>query len=703
MSAAVNVIRDETFDLAFRFATETNEHIFLTGKAGTGKTTFLKYLINHSSKNVVVAAPTGVAAINAGGVTLHSLFQLPFHPFLPNPASRDELLARLKYSKNRLDTLQKMDMLVIDEVSMVRCDVIDAIDEILKSVRKNHTELFGGVQVLFIGDLYQLPPVAVRHEWDILSEYYQSPFFFDAHCLKKEMPVFIELTTVFRQSDSVFIQLLNNIRNNMMDEDSFEMLNDRYSADFRPDIEEGYITLTSHNAQADAINERELNRLFGEEFTYEASVEGDFPENSFPAEKSIRLKRGAQVMFLKNDVMGRYFNGKIGVIDYLSDDEIKVNAGGELISVERETWENIRYELDSKEGKLKQEVMGAFTQFPLRLAWATTIHKSQGLTFDKIMIDAAKAFAGGQVYVALSRCTSLEGIVLLSRIPPRAIACNAHVVEMHQRFSNRNLPDRFEAARAAFLQKLFSDIFSFERLEDPLRKLNSNIFRFHAALSGNAVQWADDLAARIQYDSEVGNKFLGEISRLLSGNERIESNHNLQKRITQAAVHFDRRLYDSMQMTLSPAIETESKEVAKEINTSLMQVFNILQDVYHSIQYCFNDFVLQDFLKHKFDYKPAAKRINIYAAAKEETDTSGGTKGELLKRLKAWRNEICNKYNLPVYMVANQASLSMIASRLPATDNELAEIKGFGKVKVKKYGADILSIVQEFCEENNMR
>ncbi|MCO6496873.1 MAG: AAA family ATPase [Chitinophagaceae bacterium] len=700
MPSPDSIIRDETFDLAFRFATETNEHIFLTGKAGTGKTTFLKYLIKNSSKNIVVAAPTGVAAINAGGVTLHSLFQLPLHPFLPNPVSRNELLARLRYSKNRLDTIQKMDMLVIDEVSMVRGDVIDAIDEILRSVRKNHNELFGGVQVLFIGDLFQLPPVAVRHEWGVLSDYYNSPFFFDAYCLREAMPVFIELSNVYRQSDRGFIELLNKIRNNAMDEESFEMLNERYHPNFKPAIEEGYITLTSHNAQADAINERELNRLFGEEFSFDAEVDGDFPENSFPAESRIRLKRGAQVMFLKNDTMGRYFNGKIGVVDFLSDDEIVVKADGELIEVTRDTWENIRYELDKKEGKLKQEVMGSFTQFPLRLAWATTIHKSQGLTFDKVMIDAARAFAGGQVYVALSRCTALEGIVLLSKIPPKAIACNAHVVEMHQRFSGNNLHDRFEGARTAFLMSIFSDIFSFEKVQEALRKLNTSVFRYMSALSGEPAQWSNDLAERIVYDSETGNKFLQQINFFLSDNGRVETNAPLQKRITQAAIHFDKRIFDAIQMVASPSLETESKEVAKEINTQLAELYNTLQDVYNSIQYCFNDFVLQDYLRHKFDFKIPAKRINIYASSRSVTYSADD---ELVKRLKVWRNGICNKYNLPVYMVANQESLTMIADRKPATDDELREIKGFGKVKVQKYGREILAIVQEYLEENNLR
>lgn len=701
MAAADKIDVNETFELAYRFVTETNENIFLTGKAGTGKTTFLKYLKNHCNKNIVVAAPTGVAAINAGGVTLHSLFQLPFHPFLPNPGSRVELRSRLKYSRNRLETIEKMDLLVIDEISMVRCDVIDAIDEILRSVRRNRNELFGGVQVLFIGDLYQLPPVAKRDEWELLSEYYASPFFFDAQSLRRELPVFIELSKIYRQSDLVFINMLNRIRNNAMDEETFELLNQRFHPGFRPESETGFITLTSHNAQADAINQRELSKLITAPYSFKAEIEGDFPENNYPVDEVVQLKKGAQVMFIKNDVHGRYFNGKIGTVYSLSEDEIMVNADGELIEVGQETWDNTRYELDRKEGKLKQEILGTFTQYPLRLAWATTIHKSQGLTFDNVMIDAAKAFAGGQVYVALSRCRSLQGIVLMSQIPPQAITCNPHVVAIHNHFSGNVLAVRFQSARAAFIQKVLSDIFSFDKVREECMHLKGLIDSNIDKLNEGAVRWSNDLFEKISGDAEIGKKFLIQVSRLLSEENVIEKNQPLQKRITAAAIHFDKLLHETLQLVERPKMESEHTEPAKKISSSLIELHTLLSDVYDSLQYCMSDFVLQDYLKHKFDYKPQVKRINIYASAGDEAN--GADHEDLLKQLKHWRNDVCNKYDLPVYLVANQQTLSLVATQLPATESVLKSIKGFGAAKVKRYGEEILTIVREYCEKHGLQ
>ncbi len=447
-----SIERNEVFDLAYRFVTETSENIFLTGKAGTGKTTFLKYLNENCSKNIIVAAPTGVAAINAGGVTLHSLFQLPFHPFLPTAGNKSELLGKMKFNRQRQDLLRKMELLVIDEISMVRCDTMDAIDTILKSVRRKYDIPFGGVQLLCIGDLYQLPPVAQRHEWNILQEYYSSPFFFDSNVIREQMPLLIELTTIYRQKEDSFVNLLNKVRNNNMDADDFKDLHLRYQPDFRPSIEEKYITLTSHNNQADLINSRELNKLLAASVTYEAIVEEDFPVNNYPAEGSLILKTGAQVMFLKNDVISkRYFNGKIGVVKSLKSDEIIVTCDGEDIFVPQETWENSRYTLNRSDGKLEQETLGTFTQFPLRLAWAITIHKSQGLTFEKVMIDAGAAFSSGQVYVALSRCTSLDGIVLLSKIPSAAIYSNENVIKGQQSLTHKgSLAERFAGARQIF-------------------------------------------------------------------------------------------------------------------------------------------------------------------------------------------------------------------------------------------------------------
>ncbi len=345
--------KNETFDLAYRFVTETNENVFLTGKAGTGKTTFLKYLKESCTKTVVIAAPTGVAAINAGGVTLHSLFQLPFQPFLPTTANKNELLAKIRYTGQRQQLLRRMELLIIDEISMVRSDVMDAIDTILKSVRRNHHTPFGGVQLLCIGDLHQLAPVAQREEWAILQEYYASPFFFDSLAIKEQMPLLIELNKIYRQKDDSFVRLLNKVRNNQMDQDDFEDLHVRYVPNFLVPRDEKYITLTSHNKQADEINQAQVEKLFTSSFTYKATIEGEFSEKAYPADAGLMLKEGAQVMFLKNDpILRRYFNGKIGVVKSLEEERVIVDVDGFEIDVPKETWGKFSLHIEQSRWKI---------------------------------------------------------------------------------------------------------------------------------------------------------------------------------------------------------------------------------------------------------------------------------------------------------------------------------------------------------------
>src|ERR1019366_8839875 len=509
--------RNEIFDLCYRFVTETSENIFLTGKAGTGKTTFLKYLQKNCSKNMVVAAPTGVAAINAGGVTLHSLFQLPFHPFLPTKSHKDELLSKIRFNKQRQQLLRKIELLVIDEISMVRCDTMDAIDTILKSVRRRYDLPFGGVQLLCIGDLFQLPPVAQRHEWNILQEYYDSPFFFDSRVIKEDLPLLIELKKIYRQKDDSFVGLLNKVRNNEMSKDDFEDLHQRYLPDFRPSPEEKFITLTSHNNQADIINSRELHKLLSASHKYDAIIKEDFPVNNYPAEGSLVLKLGAQVMFLKNDVIQkRYFNGKIGVIKSLDDEEIVVASDGTNVAVTRETWENTRYVLNRTDGKLEQETLGTFTQFPLRLAWAITIHKSQGLTFEKVMIDAGAAFSSGQVYVALSRCTNLDGIVLLSKISAEAIYCNENVLKGHKSLTHKgSLAERFDGARQIFTQQLLEEIFSFNEISTVVEALPYQINEHKNKLNNEGIEWIENFKNIFLADKKIGLKFINQVSELM--------------------------------------------------------------------------------------------------------------------------------------------------------------------------------------------
>lgn len=414
---------NEIFTLATDIVLNTSQSVFLTGKAGTGKTTFLHHIRQHANKNVIVAAPTGVASINAGGVTLHSLLQLPFEPFIPNLEGKKKLDFHFKLRKSKIEMLRELDLLIIDEVSMLRADMLDAIDHLLKRYRNNQ-QIFGGVQILFIGDMYQLPPVVQQHEWDQLKEYYPSPFFFHAQALQNNMPLYIELKTIYRQSDQVFIDILNRIRNSCTTSTDLQILNQRYDPSFKLTKENRYIVLCTHNYKADKINNDELARLPTKGISFAGKISGDFAENSLPTDFNLLLKVGAQVMFVKNDAgeKRRYYNGKLAVISFLSEKKIIVQfENGHEMELEEETWRNVRYSLNEDSGDIQEEELGAFTQYPIRLAWAITIHKSQGLTFDRVVIDAGQAFAAGQVYVALSRCTSLDGIVLFSRITPDSI------------------------------------------------------------------------------------------------------------------------------------------------------------------------------------------------------------------------------------------------------------------------------------------
>jgi energy-coupling factor transporter ATP-binding protein EcfA2 len=421
---------DPVFQLATDFVNQTSQHIFLTGKAGTGKTTFLKHIRGITYKNCIVAAPTGVAAINAEGVTLHSLFQLPFEPYLPGTEYNNKNYFRI--SRQKLDMLRRLELLIIDEVSMLRADVLDSIDALLRRVRRN-SKPFGGLQMLYIGDLFQLPPVVKEDEWAILSQHYASPFFFHAKAIRQAPPVYLELKKVYRQREQSFVELLNRVRNNAMTQDDLRILNRHYQPMFTAPEGKKYITLTTRNAKADAINNQKLASLTTPAHKFTGKIEGEFPEFSLPTDLQLTLKQGAQIMFIKNDLTDhRYFNGKIGTISRIRNSTIEVLPEGanDEIVLEQEQWKNIRYTLNQETGEIEEEELGAFTQYPIRLAWAITIHKSQGLTFDQAVIDTGDAFAPGQAYVALSRCTSLDGIVLLSRITPGSVQTDEQALNL---------------------------------------------------------------------------------------------------------------------------------------------------------------------------------------------------------------------------------------------------------------------------------
>ncbi|MFH1004792.1 MAG: helix-turn-helix domain-containing protein [Bacteroidota bacterium] len=417
---------NEIFNLAWEVVNHTSCNLFLTGKAGTGKTTFLKYVYEHTNKNAVVVAPTGVAAINASGVTIHSLFQLPLMPFLPEYkinsgnisfVNRYSLFRGIRLSREKIDMLNELELLIIDEVSMVRADLLDMIDESLRHFRNRKNIPFGGVQLLFIGDLYQLPPVIKEEDWGTMKNYYSTPFFFSSKVLENNPMLFLELKEIYRQSEEKFIRILNGIRNNNVQEGDLNELNQRYYAAEKNQIRKG-ITLVTHNYMADRINKEELQKLKTPLYKFPAEVHGTFSETSFPCEAELHLKAEAQVMFIKNDSEKKYVNGTLAVIKSIDEKEILVELSEDkkVFPLEKVKWKNIRYKLNKETGKIKEEEIGRFTQYPVRLAWAVTIHKSQGLTFDRATIDAGKSFAAGQVYVALSRCRTMEGITLLSPV-----------------------------------------------------------------------------------------------------------------------------------------------------------------------------------------------------------------------------------------------------------------------------------------------
>ncbi|HRP02493.1 MAG TPA: AAA family ATPase [Candidatus Kapabacteria bacterium] len=414
--------------------------IYLTGRAGSGKTTFLKYIREITDMKTIVLAPTGVAALNAGGQTIHSFFKIAPSIYLPgdfrlrNKSNYDDEDKRtifdfFAYRKNQRNLFEKMELLIIDEVSMVRCDLLDVVDKILRTFRDNENEVFGGVQTLLIGDAFQLPPIVSKEHWELLGKYYKSPFFFDALAFQQRKPKYIELEKIYRQTDEKFIHLLNKVRINKIEKEDLDILNSRFIPSLTKNENLEYITIATHNRLVDNINNKKLDEIEQEEHYYEAIVNGEFPESIFPTEKHLKLKVGAQVMFIKNDTDKKYYNGKIGKIVGLNEDKLIIElANKSKIELTRHVWDNIKFIWNEKEKKIEEEHVGEFIQFPIKLAWSITVHKCQGLTFDNIIADISSSFVAGQVYVALSRCVSLEGILLKSKIQRSAIKTDPNVV-----------------------------------------------------------------------------------------------------------------------------------------------------------------------------------------------------------------------------------------------------------------------------------
>lgn len=588
------------FQLAMQFVQHTGRHIFLTGKAGTGKTTFLKQVRDATFKKIAIVAPTGVAAINAGGVTIHSFFQIPPGMFLPGVRhewgsseqsiqTTNSLTRNLRFNQSKRTLLQELELLIIDEISMVRADTLDAIDAVLRFVRRQPNKPFGGVQVLFIGDLFQLPPVVNDNDWELLGKYYNSPFFFDAHVIRESYLVLLELRKMYRQSDNHFISLLNAVRNNEAGDEELASLNQHYDPGFLPPNDEFYITLTTHNAKADLINNKALNELPGALVHFNAIIEGEFPEKAFPGEERLSLKPGAQVMFIKNDKgeSRRYYNGKIATVSRIDEEQkiyVRFEENGAELELEHEVWRNIRYNFDKEKDRIEEEELGAFKQYPIRLAWAITIHKSQGLTFKKAIIDAGASFSPGQVYVALSRMTDLEGMVLRSKIHRQSIQTDPRVIAFsQQQVEDEEITRELKIEQELYIQKTLMQAFNLEKVlrlfSEHEQQVSSKIFPDES----NVGEWAVDMISRIEAQKEISEKFIARLTSLFES----ASPENLQMIVerSEAAVnYFSNQLADWKKSIESQVNIYKTKKRVKKYLLILNDLSKILQKKEHLLK-----------------------------------------------------------------------------------------------------------------------
>jgi tRNA uridine 5-carbamoylmethylation protein Kti12 len=703
---------NQQLELAFDFLQYTNQNIFLTGNAGTGKTTFLRNLRMQSPKRMVVVAPTGVAAINAGGVTIHSFFQMSFGPQIPQnpdqPRPEPALAAGIKrFSREKINIMRSLDLLVIDEISMVRADVLDEIDAVLRRY-KNRYQPFGGVQLLMIGDLQQLAPVVKDDEWQILKPYYDTCFFFSSHALKRSRFIGIELKHIFRQSDQQFIDLLNKVRENRMDEATLQQLNQRYIPNFDPEDDEGYIVLTTHNYQSQQINEAKLGKLSTCSHRFKAEVQGEFPEYSYPTDQELELKVGAQVMFVKNDLSAekRFFNGKIGKITGIGDDLIEVFCPGESepIEVEKAEWQNARYTLNETTQEIEEEVIGQFSQFPLKLAWAITIHKSQGLTFEKAIIDARASFAHGQVYVALSRCKTLEGLVLSSSIALHSVKNDTTVIQ----FSNdveRNQPGQaeLEKSRKEYVQFLLAELFDFKPIQRQIHYLQKLCVEHSAQLLGTLKPQLDSMTQPLQTELiEVADKFGNQLRQIISAEANAEENQQLQERIKKASDYFSGKFFSIIEQPFSAAsFDTDNKATRKTFNEAADKLLKEINTKKVCLELCQNGFSIRTYLETKS--KAAIEIPEKGSKGHSSGSTSSFTKyPEFYSLLKKWRDEKADLLNVEIRRVLPQKTLHEIVETLPASRIELKAVKGMGGTRMQQFGKEILELVFAFRHRKGM-
>lgn len=695
-------MQNRELELAQNFVEKTNRNLFLTGKAGTGKTTFLRHLQKNLRKRMIVVAPTGVASINARGVTIHSFFQLSFGVFVPNSPSPDSLIKR-KFSRLKINIIRSLDLLIIDEVSMVRADVLDAIDELLRRY-KNRNKPFGGVQMLFIGDLQQLSPVVRPDEWNILSSHYQTAYFFSSLAYQKAEVISIELQHIYRQRNQQFIKILNEIRHNALTHESACILNKQYNPSFTPAQEDGYITLTTHNKQADKINCQALGLLTTESKTYSANITGEFAENSYPIDKDLTLKIHAQVMFVKNDTSEekRFFNGKIGKIVALETDKVVVQCGEEeIIEVGFASWEKINYSLDKDTQAIVENLEGTFTQIPLRLAWAITIHKSQGLTFEKAVIDAGSAFAHGQTYVALSRCKTLEGIVLKTPIKSSSIISDAAVTAFNNNMAeNKPDDDELKKSQKQFQLALMEELFDYRPLLYPINRLLDLYDRHKASLQGSIIEPLQKIKIEgIAPLIEVADKFKAQLQVMSVTIESLEQNKHIQERFSKAVAYFKRQTDEKIKQIFATfAFSSDSQAINKDFERQTADFTETLQIKMQILDGVSDRFSIQELLEVRAQAmlaKPEAKN-------KKRPEVRSTTHTQLFEELRLFRLSQAESNGIPAYQVFTQKSLFALCELLPLDKSQLKQIHGMGRMRIEKYGDEILAIINNYAQKNNL-
>lgn len=686
------------YECAKEFVSHTDRNLFITGKAGTGKTTFLRKFRSETAKQVAVVAPTGVAAVNAGGVTIHSFFQLPFTPFTPTLSGRESLIARMKMNHSRRRVIRELEVLVIDEISMVRADVLDAIDTVLRSVRHRRAEPFGGVQMVFIGDMYQLSPVAKADEWRILSAYYRGIFFFHSRIIEEHPPVFIEFDKIFRQSQNIFIDLLNQVRNDTLTQEGFNLLQSRYDPYFNPPAEENYITLTTHNFTADSINRLALEEIKTTPHHFKAEVKGEFPEHSFPVDRDLELREGAKVMFVRNDteVPRRFFNGKIGTITRIVDEVITLHCPGDAdeITVTPVLWENIRYTTNPDTNMVEEEIIGTYKQIPLRFAWAITIHKSQGLTFDRAIIDAGKAFSPGQVYVALSRCRSLDSLVLKSPINRYSIGVDGQVVRFSaSKPDEERISQELQSAKEQYRSTLLFRLYNFRPLLQLARSWYSETKKNESSFSDETLPFVGSISNQVAELEQVAERFRKQLQQIVQ--QRPVDTAYFAERLRASSPYFTEKIEMLLRTLQESAATTDSKANAKDYDEGITSLFTAAALKQQLIGATAGDFSVASYYAARTLFRKPPFAVSSYSRNKSGAELKS-IHPELLSELIRLRNRLSSEGNLPVYVVASIKTLLQMADYLPATEKELLRIDGIGKVKVERYGPQFLALIRDY-------